>query len=82
MAAGDYISGSVEGSSHVVIGKDVRYSFGDDGEVSDSSKLDEIYRLVWKISERVSVQRMWLIGLTVAVALMALMDFVSTALGR
>lgn len=64
-------------AKHVAIGKDITMvGVGSFSDVPDSNKLDEIYRLVYKISERVSVQRVWLIALTIAVGLVALVGLI------
>lgn len=59
-------------ASNVAVGKDIRMSvIGDD--VSERDKLDEVYRLVYQVSEKVAVVYTWLVALTIAFAIVGLL---------
>jgi hypothetical protein len=79
MTTSDTIGATVgHNARNVTIGKDIMMvGSGDISDVPDSSKLNEIFRLVYEIRERVSVQRVWLIALTIAVGLVAVVGLVA-----
>jgi len=68
----DLISGSVDGSKNVAIGKDITFSVGSDGDMPDRDKLDEVWKAVRLMSERLTAvearMSLLLIGMGIVLA--------------
>lgn len=54
MQGRDIISGSVDGSKNVAIGKEITFSVEGNGDMPDRDKLDEVWKAVRLMSERLT----------------------------
>lgn len=73
----DLISGTVDRSSNVAIGKEINFSVEGGGDMPDREKLDEVYRLVYRTNERLAKLEVWMVALTCLFGFVALVGLVA-----
>ena len=71
MAAGDFIEATVGSQArNVAVGKQIRMTVGDDGDVESSEQ--KLFTLLYDLKGDVKAMRVWLIALTACVAALVL----------